>query len=45
MLGRGTVIAFAARDEFRKTTDPYVRDFIEGRAPAHEDVESLLSSS
>ena len=45
MLGRGKVIAFAARDDFRKTTDPYVRDFIEGRAPAHEDVESLLSSS
>ena len=31
MLGRGKVIAFAARDEFRKTTDPYVRDFVEGR--------------
>jgi phospholipid/cholesterol/gamma-HCH transport system ATP-binding protein len=45
MLGRGKVIAFAVRDEFRKTTDPYVRDFIEGKAPAHEDVKSLLSST
>jgi len=45
MLGRGRVIAFAARDDFRKTTDPYVRDFIEGKAHAHEDVKSLLASS
>jgi phospholipid/cholesterol/gamma-HCH transport system ATP-binding protein len=45
MLGRGKVIAFAPKDDFRKTTDPYVRDFIEGRAPESEDVDSLLSSS
>lgn len=45
MLGRGKVIAFASKDDFRKTTDPYVRDFIEGRAPESEDVDSLLSSS
>jgi phospholipid/cholesterol/gamma-HCH transport system ATP-binding protein len=45
MLRGGKVIAFATRDEFRKTTDPYVRDFIEGTAPVNEDVESLLSSS
>jgi phospholipid/cholesterol/gamma-HCH transport system ATP-binding protein len=45
MLGRGKVIAFAGKDDFRKTTDPYVRDFIEGRAPESEDVDSLLSSS
>jgi phospholipid/cholesterol/gamma-HCH transport system ATP-binding protein len=32
MLGHGKVIAFAAPDDFRKTTDPYVRDFIEGTA-------------
>jgi phospholipid/cholesterol/gamma-HCH transport system ATP-binding protein len=34
-----------SKDDFRKTTDPYVRDFIEGRAPESEDVDSLLSSS
>jgi phospholipid/cholesterol/gamma-HCH transport system ATP-binding protein len=45
MIGRGKVIAFAAKDEFRKISDPYVRDFIEGRAPESEDVDSLLSSS
>ena len=45
MLGRGKVIAFAAKDDFRKIADPYVRDFIEGRAPESEDVDSLLSSS
>jgi phospholipid/cholesterol/gamma-HCH transport system ATP-binding protein len=45
MLGKGKVIAFAPKDEFRKTSDPYVRDFIEGRAPESEDVDSLLSSS
>jgi len=45
MIGRGKVIAFAAKDDFRKISDPYVRDFIEGRAPESEDVDSLLSSS
>src|SRR6202451_1025523 len=33
VLGRGRVIAFDTKDEFRKTKDAYVRDFIEGRAP------------
>jgi phospholipid/cholesterol/gamma-HCH transport system ATP-binding protein len=45
MLGRGRVLAFGPKDEFRHATDPYVRDFIEGRAPESEDVASLLSSS
>ena len=45
MLGKGKVVAFGGKDEFKKTSDPYVRDFIEGRAPESEDVSSLLSSS
>jgi phospholipid/cholesterol/gamma-HCH transport system ATP-binding protein len=45
MLGRGKVIAFASKDDFRKIADPAVKDFIEGRAPESEDVDSLLSSS
>jgi phospholipid/cholesterol/gamma-HCH transport system ATP-binding protein len=45
MVGKGKIIAFAPKDEFRKTSDSYVLDFIEGRAPESEDVDSLLSSS
>ena len=45
MLGRGRVILCGQKEEFRNTTDPYVRDFIEGRAPETEDVASLLSTS
>ncbi len=45
LVGRGKVIAFGTKDEFKATRDPYVRDFIEGRAPESEDVGALLSSS
>src|SRR5579862_1288187 len=45
MLGRGKVLAFDTKEAFRKTSDPYVHDFIEGRAPESEDVSSLLASS
>ena len=45
MLGRGRVLLCAKKDAFHDTTDPYVRDFIEGRAPETEDVEALLSTS
>jgi len=45
MLGKGKVIAFGPKDDFRHSSDPYVRDFIEGRAPESEDVGALLSSS
>jgi phospholipid/cholesterol/gamma-HCH transport system ATP-binding protein len=45
MVGRGKVIAFGRKEEFKATRDEYVRDFIEGRAPESEDVASLLSSS
>jgi len=45
MLARGRVLAFGPKDEFRHASDPYVRDFIEGRAPESEDVASLLATS
>ncbi len=45
MLNRGRVIAIGSKEEFRGTSDAYVRQFIEGRAPESEDVDSLLSSS
>ena len=45
MLGKGKVLAFDTKDAFRNIRDPYVRDFIEGRAPESEDVGSLLASS
>ncbi len=45
MVGRGRVLAAGPREHFRTTPDPYVRDFIDGRAPEIEDVEQLLSSS
>ena len=45
MLGKGRVLAFGSKDEFRRTSDPYVHDFIEGNCPPGEDVATLLSSS
>ncbi len=45
MLNRGRVIAIGTKDEFKNADDDYVRQFIEGRAPESEDVDSLLSSS
>jgi phospholipid/cholesterol/gamma-HCH transport system ATP-binding protein len=45
MLGKGRVIAFGPKDDFKQSSDPYVRDFIEGRAPESENVDALLSSS
>jgi phospholipid/cholesterol/gamma-HCH transport system ATP-binding protein len=45
MLGRGRVLMYGTQDDFRHTQDSYVRDFIDGRAPETEDVESLLSTS
>jgi phospholipid/cholesterol/gamma-HCH transport system ATP-binding protein len=45
MLGRGRVVLSGVPDDFKQTKDPYVRDFIDGRAPEVEDVESLLSTS
>jgi phospholipid/cholesterol/gamma-HCH transport system ATP-binding protein len=45
MLGRGRVIMQGSPDDFRRTSDPYVRDFIDGKAPETEDVDVLLSTS
>jgi phospholipid/cholesterol/gamma-HCH transport system ATP-binding protein len=45
MLGRGRVLMEGTPDEFRTTTNPYVRDFIDGKAPPVEDVDVLLSTS
>ena len=45
MLGKGRVLLEGTPDEFRDTKDPYIRDFIEGKAPEVEDVAVLLSTS
>ena len=44
MVHSARVIACAPVDEFRASSDPRVADFIEGRAPVKESVETLLSS-
>jgi len=44
MVHGGRIIAVGAVDEFRNTKDPRVSDFIEGRAPVKEDVETLLNA-
>jgi phospholipid/cholesterol/gamma-HCH transport system ATP-binding protein len=40
----GRIICAGTVDEFRASRDPRVSDFIEGRAPVQEDVETLLNS-
>jgi phospholipid/cholesterol/gamma-HCH transport system ATP-binding protein len=45
MIGKGRILLVGTRDEFQNTSNQYVRDFIEGRAPESEDVAALLSSS
>jgi phospholipid/cholesterol/gamma-HCH transport system ATP-binding protein len=45
MLGRGRVVMHGSPEDFRRTQDPYVRDFIDGKAPEVEDVDVLLSTS
>ena len=44
MIHRGRVIASGTVDEFMASTDQRVQDFIEGRAPVKEDVETLLNA-
>lgn len=45
MLGRGRLLMDGTPEDFRRAEDPYVRDFIDGKAPEIEDVAVLLSSS
>jgi phospholipid/cholesterol/gamma-HCH transport system ATP-binding protein len=44
MVLGGRIVCVGTKDEFRATKDPRVSDFIEGRAPVKESVETLLSS-
>lgn len=44
MVHSTRIIACETVDEFRASTDPRIADFIEGRAPVKESVETLLSS-
>lgn len=45
MLGKGRVLMMGTPEEFKTTQNPYVRDFIDGKAPEVEDVDVLLSTS
>lgn len=45
MIGKGRLIMQGTPEDFRRTQDPYIRDFIDGRAPEDEDVSVLLSTS
>ncbi len=45
MLGKGRVLMMGTPEEFKATKNPYVRDFIDGKAPEVEDVDVLLSTS
>jgi phospholipid/cholesterol/gamma-HCH transport system ATP-binding protein len=42
MVHKGFIIASGTVDEIKRVEDPRVRDFIEGRAPADDDVATLL---
>jgi phospholipid/cholesterol/gamma-HCH transport system ATP-binding protein len=44
MVHGGRIIAIGTVDAFRNSKDHRVSDFIEGRAPLKEDVETLLNS-
>jgi phospholipid/cholesterol/gamma-HCH transport system ATP-binding protein len=45
MIGKGKLIMEGTPEDFRRTQNPYVRDFIDGKAPEVEDVSVLLSTS
>jgi phospholipid/cholesterol/gamma-HCH transport system ATP-binding protein len=45
MIGRGRILLVGSKEDFRNTTNPAVRDFIQGHAPETEDVAALLASS
>jgi phospholipid/cholesterol/gamma-HCH transport system ATP-binding protein len=44
MVHSGRIICHGTVDQFRASKDPRVADFIEGRAPVKEDVETLLTT-
>jgi phospholipid/cholesterol/gamma-HCH transport system ATP-binding protein len=44
MVHTGRIICAGTVEQFRASRDPRVADFIEGRAPVKEDVETLLNS-
>jgi len=44
MVRGGRIIAYGTVEEFKASKDQRVSDFIEGRAPVKEDVETLLNS-
>lgn len=44
MVVRGEIVLAGTPDEFRASRDPKIKDFIEGTAPANEDVETLLGA-
>jgi phospholipid/cholesterol/gamma-HCH transport system ATP-binding protein len=44
MVHSGRIICVGDKDEFQAVQDPRVADFIAGRAPVKESVETLLSS-
>lgn len=44
MVHSGRIIYTGTVSEFQNASDPRVSDFIEGRAPVKEDVETLLNS-
>lgn len=44
MVHTGRIICHGTVDEFRASKDPRVADFVEGRAPVKEDVETLLTT-
>ncbi len=45
MINRGRVVLAGTPEEFRNSTDAFVRQFVEGRAPEGEDVKTLLATS
>ncbi len=45
MIGKGRLLMEGTPEDFRRTQNPYVRDFIDGKAPEVEDVSVLLSTS
>jgi phospholipid/cholesterol/gamma-HCH transport system ATP-binding protein len=45
MLGNKRIVLEGPPQLFRDTQDPYVRDFVDGKAPEAEDVSTLLETS